>query len=90
MKQPISAPDKSHLHHSLLKAGFSHRQSVLIIYAFAAMFGGGAILFSQATVWGGLLLIFIMLIAIELFVEVIGLAGSNYRPILNLVRMIGK
>ena len=90
MKQPISEPDKSHLHHSLLNAGFSHRQSVLIIYAFAAMFGGGAILFSQATQWGALLLVFIMLFAIELFVEIIGLAGSNYRPILNLVRMIGK
>jgi UDP-GlcNAc:undecaprenyl-phosphate/decaprenyl-phosphate GlcNAc-1-phosphate transferase len=90
MKQPISKPDKSHLHHSLLNAGFSHRQSVLIIYAFAALFGGGAILFSQATQWGALLLVFIMLVAIELFVEIIGLAGSNYRPILNLVRMIGK
>ena len=89
-KQPISKPDKSHLHHSLLNAGFSHRQSVLIIYAFAAMFGGGAILFSQATQWGALLLVFIMLITIELFVEIIGLAGSNYKPILNLVRMIGK
>ena len=90
MKQPISKPDKSHLHHNLLNAGFSHRQSVLIIYAIATLFGVGAILFSQATPWGGLLLIFIMLLAIELIVEVIGLAGSNYRPILNLVRMIGK
>lgn len=90
MKQPISKPDKSHLHHSLLNAGFSHRQSVLIIYALAALFGVGAILFSQATPWGGLLLIIIILLAIELIVEVIGLAGSNYRPILNLVRMIGK
>ena len=90
MKQPIMEPDKSHLHHSLLRAGFSHRQSVLIIYGFAALFAVGAILFSQAILWGGLLLLIIMLVAIELFVEVIGLAGSNYRPILNLVRMIGK
>ena len=90
MKQPISAPDKSHLHHSLLNAGFSHRQAVLIIYALAALFGISAILFSQATQWGALLLVFIMLIAIELFVEIVGLAGKNYRPILNLVRMIGK
>ena len=28
MKQPISAPDKSHLHHCLLRTGFSHRQTV--------------------------------------------------------------
>ncbi|MFC5604134.1 glycosyltransferase family 4 protein [Sporosarcina koreensis] len=90
MKQPISAPDKSHLHHCLLRAGFSHRQTVLIIYGLAILFGVAAVLFSQATVWGAIVLIAVMLIAIELFVEIIGLAGTNYRPLLNLVRMIGK
>lgn len=90
MKQSITAPDKSHLHHCLLKTGFTHRQSVLIIYGLAILFGAAAILFSQATLWGGIFLIIVLIIAIELFVEVIGLAGSNYRPILNLVRMIGK
>ncbi len=90
MKQPISAPDKSHLHHCLLRAGFSHRQTVLVIYGLAILFGGAAVLFSQATVWGAILLIIVMLIAIELFVEIIGLAGTNYRPLLNLIRLIGK
>ncbi|WP_339251430.1 MraY family glycosyltransferase [Sporosarcina sp. FSL W8-0480] len=90
MKQPISAPDKSHLHHCLLRAGFSHRQTVLIIYGLAILFGVAAVLFSQATVWGAIVLIAVMLLAIELFVEAIGLAGTNYRPLLNLVRMIGK
>ncbi|WP_186668969.1 glycosyltransferase family 4 protein [Sporosarcina sp. BP05] len=89
-KQPIMAPDKSHLHHCLLRSGFSHRQTVLIIYGLAILFGVAAVLFSQATVWGAILLIVVMLIAIELVVEVIGLAGTNYRPLLNLVRMIGK
>jgi UDP-GlcNAc:undecaprenyl-phosphate GlcNAc-1-phosphate transferase len=89
-KQPLSAPDKSHLHHCLLNAGFSHRQTVLIIYGLAALFGLAALLFSQATLWGGILLITLMLLAIELFVEVVGLAGKNYRPLINLVRMIGK
>ncbi|MFC4409581.1 glycosyltransferase family 4 protein [Chungangia koreensis] len=87
-KQPLSAPDKSHLHHCLLRAGFSHRQTVLIIYGIAALFGIAAIIFSYATIWGALLLITVMLIAIELFVEVVGLAGKNYRPLLNLVRML--
>ena len=62
MKQKISAPDKSHLHHCLLNSGFSHKQTVLIIYAFAALFGVAAILFSQATVWGSILLIIVMLL----------------------------
>ncbi|MBB4823574.1 UDP-GlcNAc:undecaprenyl-phosphate GlcNAc-1-phosphate transferase [Sporosarcina luteola] len=90
MKQSITSPDKSHLHHCLQNAGFSHRQTVLIIYGLAILFGVAAVLFSQATVWGAIVLITVMLIAIELFVEIIGLAGSNYRPLLNLVRMIGK
>lgn len=88
-KQPLSAPDKSHLHHCLLRAGFSHRQTVLVIYGIAALFGLAAIIFSNATIWGAILLIAVMLIAIELFVEVVGLAGKNYRPLLNLIRMIG-
>lgn len=90
MKQRIFDPDKSHLHHCLINNGFSHRQTILIIYAIAALFGLAAILFSQATVWGSVVLIVLLLIAIELLVEVIGLAGSNYRPLLNLMRIIGK
>lgn len=89
-KQPISAADKSHLHHCLLNIGFSHRQTVLIIYGIAALFGLAALLFSQATLWGGILLLGVMLLAIELFVEVVGLAGKNYRPLINLVKMLGK
>jgi hypothetical protein len=27
-------PDRRHLHHRLLRAGFSHRRTVLLIYAF--------------------------------------------------------
>lgn len=89
-KKSISAADKSHLHHCLLNIGFSHRQTVLIIYGIAALFGLAALLFSQATLWGGILLLGVMLLAIELFVEVVGLAGKNYRPLINLVKMFGK
>ena len=55
----------------------------MIIYGLAALFGVAAILFSQATVWGSILLLIVMLLAIELFVEIIGLAGANYRPLLK-------
>jgi UDP-GlcNAc:undecaprenyl-phosphate/decaprenyl-phosphate GlcNAc-1-phosphate transferase len=85
-KQPLSAPDKSHLHHCLLRLGFTHRQTVLIIYAISALFGLAAVIFSQATMWGAMIVIAVLLIAIELFVESIGLVGKNYRPLLKLVR----
>lgn len=86
MKKKWSDPDKSHLHHRLIDLGFSHRQTVLIIYAIAAMFAVAAIIFSMAKVWGAILLITVLLVAIELFVEIIGLAGQNYKPLLNFFR----
>ncbi|OAT81597.1 undecaprenyl-phosphate alpha-N-acetylglucosaminyl 1-phosphate transferase [Bacillus sp. MKU004] len=88
-KQPLSAPDKSHLHHCLLRAGFTHKQTVLIIYAIAVMFAVAAVIFSMATVWGSIMVIGVLLLAIELFVESIGLVNQNYQPILKLVRTRG-
>lgn len=84
-KQPLSAPDKSHLHHCLLRLGYSHRQTVLIIYGIAAMFGLAAVIFSQATLWGALLVMGVLLIAIEVFVEKIGLVGKDYKPLLKFL-----
>jgi UDP-GlcNAc:undecaprenyl-phosphate GlcNAc-1-phosphate transferase len=85
-KQPLSAPDKSHLHHCLLKSGFSHRQTVLLIYAMAAGCGLSAFIFSQATVWGSFILILVLLIIIEVIVEKIGLVREDYKPLLNFMK----
>jgi UDP-GlcNAc:undecaprenyl-phosphate/decaprenyl-phosphate GlcNAc-1-phosphate transferase len=84
-KQPLSAPDKSHLHHCLLKLGYTHRQTVLLIYAMSAVFGLAAFIFSQATLWGSTVILLAILVAIELFVEKIGLVGEGYRPLLNFL-----
>ncbi|CAH2716881.1 putative undecaprenyl-phosphate N-acetylglucosaminyl 1-phosphate transferase [Neobacillus rhizosphaerae] len=87
-KKPLSAPDKSHLHHCLLRLGFTHRQTVLMIYAMAAFFGLAAIIFSQAKLLGGFFFIVILLIMIELFAEMIGLVGKNYRPLIKMMRTL--
>jgi UDP-GlcNAc:undecaprenyl-phosphate/decaprenyl-phosphate GlcNAc-1-phosphate transferase len=84
-KQPLSAPDKSHLHHCLLRLGYSHRQTVLLIYAMSIVFGLAAFIFSQATLWGSTVILLAILVAIELFVEKIGLIREDYRPLLNLI-----
>ncbi len=42
------AADKKHLHHRLLKIGHSHRQSVLIMYLWAALFTGAVTSLSLA------------------------------------------
>ena len=87
-KKPISAPDKSHLHHCLLDHGFTHRQTVLLIYAMAAFFGLIAIIVSQAKMAGSIILIICLLVLIELLAEKIGLVGKNYRPLLKLFQDI--
>jgi hypothetical protein len=37
------APDRKHLHHRLLNMGHSHRQSVLLMYLWAALFSGAVV-----------------------------------------------
>lgn len=85
-KQPISSADKSHLHHCLLRFGFSHRDTVLIIYAMSSVFGLAAILFSTSTLWGSLIILALLTLGIELVVESVGLISNNYRPVLNAIR----
>jgi UDP-GlcNAc:undecaprenyl-phosphate/decaprenyl-phosphate GlcNAc-1-phosphate transferase len=85
-KQPLSSPDKSHLHHCLLRLGYSHRETVLIIYAMAALFGIVAVVFSQAKLWGAMLLGAVLLFFIEIIAEKIGLFGREFNPLLKLLR----
>ncbi|WP_273124361.1 glycosyltransferase family 4 protein [Bacillus weihaiensis] len=87
-KKSIAAPDKLHLHYCLVDLGFSHKGSVLIIYFFSACFGFSAIIFSNATLWISLLLMVILLLAIQLIAEVVGLIGMNRKPLINMLRRI--
>lgn len=87
-KQPLSAPDKSHLHHCLLRLGYSHRETVLIIYGMSAVFGLLAIILSQAAVWVSMIILVVVLLALEIIAEKIGLVDANYRPILKIMRVI--
>lgn len=84
-KKPLSSPDKFHLHHCLIRLGFTHRQSVILIYLLSSIFSLAAILFTRATIWGASILIVLLLILVELIVEVTGLISVNYRPLLNLI-----
>jgi UDP-GlcNAc:undecaprenyl-phosphate GlcNAc-1-phosphate transferase len=91
-KLPISAPDKSHLHHCLLQLGFSHRTTVLIIYGIAFIFGGSAVvcsvLVSQSMTWLVALIILALFLVILLGAEAIGIISKSRRPILSLLQKI--
>lgn len=85
-KQSIAKPDKSHLHHGLLKAGFTHRETVIIIYAISMLFSLIAFIFTMTSSWGTLLILSVILLALEILAENLGLISKEYRPILNFLK----
>ncbi|WP_018750007.1 glycosyltransferase family 4 protein [Paenibacillus sanguinis] len=88
-KKPIFSPDKGHLHHCLRELGFSHRQTVLIIYGIAAFFGVLAIIQSSAAMynanWVTFVVICVMVFFLQIGAEVIGLIGKTKRPLLDFL-----
>ncbi|MFC6259972.1 glycosyltransferase family 4 protein [Levilactobacillus fujinensis] len=89
-KQPISHADKHHLHHRLMQLGLTHRQTVLVIYGIALIFSFISLLYPLSTIWGSVLLTIAILIGLELFVEAIGLVGSDRQPLLHWINHIVK
>ncbi|MCG0314355.1 MAG: undecaprenyl/decaprenyl-phosphate alpha-N-acetylglucosaminyl 1-phosphate transferase, partial [Calditerricola sp.] len=89
-KKPISAADKSHLHHCLLHLGLSHRGAVLTIYAISALFGLCAVLLyqAQAVLWVATMLVAVLVIALQLGAEVVGLIGYKHKPLLRFLRRV--
>lgn len=87
-KQPISKPDSSHLHHCLIRHGFTHKQTVLLIYALSALFSLAAILFSMTTFWGSVIIIVISVIVMEVLIESLELINSKYKPLMNLFKAL--
>ncbi len=69
--QKISAPDKQHLHHQLLKMNFSHRNTVLIIYAVNILFAVASILYTlkdNQDVFIGRIIYGVLMIVVLIFV----------------------
>ncbi|GGB51910.1 undecaprenyl-phosphate alpha-N-acetylglucosaminyl 1-phosphate transferase [Lentibacillus populi] len=81
----IMMPDNKHIHYQLLKKGFSHRQTVLIIYGFSALFGAIAILLSNATITTALVVIVLVLVLFHILAELGGLVMNGKRPVIDLV-----
>lgn len=88
-KQKISSADKMHLHHRLLSLGFSHRGTVLTIYALALVFSFIALLMNYASNTAIVLLIISTGFGIELFIELIGLVGENRQPLMCALKFLG-
>ncbi|WP_395149764.1 glycosyltransferase family 4 protein [Enterococcus thailandicus] len=85
----FSTADKKHLHHRLLSLGFTHKGAVLAIYAMALMFSFTAMIMNYAGQVGTIVLVLVMLFAIILLLELIGLIGEKHQFILKTLRFLG-
>ena len=69
----IFMPDTGHLHHKLMKHGFTQKQAVLILYAISATLGMFAIILLESGVWK----------AISFALLVIAICAIGYRDIVK-------
>lgn len=72
-KQAISTKDWGHLHHRLLRIGFTHRQTVLVIYAIGIIFSLTALLFPLSSFLGSVILTVGLTFGVLLFIASINL-----------------
>ena len=76
---------KEHMHHILMfKLHLGHKKAVLTLYAVTAAFSLTALAFYYSHKIGALLLL-ILLIIFDLFIEYTGMLNPKYRPLLKLV-----
>src|SRR5699024_3951634 len=71
-KQKIMMADNKHIHYQLLEAGFSHRQTVLIIYGFSFVFGVLAIVFTESSFIASAVITVFVLFMIHILAELAG------------------
>lgn len=65
--------DKEHLHHKIMKHGYTQKQAVLILYAISATFGMFAIILLDSGIWK----------ALSFALMVIAIAAIGYKDILR-------
>ena len=86
--QKISEADRGHLHHTLMfKVGLGHRNTVIALYIVTALFGLSAlvIFFNESL---GILMIIILLVAFEIFIEATGMVNDKFHPIISIFKKI--
>ncbi|OZU88385.1 undecaprenyl-phosphate alpha-N-acetylglucosaminyl 1-phosphate transferase [Virgibacillus indicus] len=87
-KESIMNADNKHIHYQLLAAGYSHRKTVLIIYAFSALFGVMAILFSNASITLTMVITIFILFLLHIFAELAGIVMGGKRPVVTALRRL--
>ena len=82
----FSEADKSHIHHLLMNK-FGHKNTVIIMCIVAALFGLTAYVY-MINKGIGLISLFVIMLAVDLFIEASGMISEKYHPILSVSRRI--
>ena len=75
--ESVTIPDKSHIHHLLLKKNFSQRQTVLIIYLITALFSIATIIYTLFNQKIGMIIYSILICIYIFFVYKLGILFSK-------------
>ncbi|MFB9860430.1 glycosyltransferase family 4 protein [Salinicoccus siamensis] len=80
--------DRSHIHHRLQNLGYSHAESVVLIYFIALLYSGASIILYFSTIPGAIIMSLLLILTTEIIVEAINLVDSDWKPVLNFARKI--
>ncbi len=73
--QGIMTPDRGHMHHRLIDSGFSHKTTVIILYALSGVLAISAIVLFISDFWRALTIMFAMIVLAAILI--IGRNNSN-------------
>lgn len=62
----VFKPDKGHLHHRLIRKGFSQKQAVLILYGISAAFGMFAVILFDSGIWKAISFLLMVIAAVAI------------------------
>lgn len=83
--QKIMSPDKGHLHHVLMNnMRLGQVGAVIVIYVMTALFGLTAYLCIVDEIVG-IIMLLILILLFDIFIEYTGMISNKYRPILNML-----
>lgn len=72
--------DRSHLHHRLQNMGYTHAESVVLIYFIALLYSGASIILYLSTIPGSVIIFLLLILTTEIIVEATNLIDSDKNP----------
>ena len=70
--RPLFQADKEHIHHRLMDLGFSHKQTVLVLYGFCVLLGAAALVLTYANSGQSALLLVVLALVALVFLRSLG------------------